>query len=174
MIAMTRSPHPAAAEALTVDRAASTVGFRVRHLGVSTVRGEFTEFSADVRRDGDRLRIHGLIDPSTVLSGNAIRDRRLRDEFFVVAEHPAITFSGTLRDGCDVAEGELTIRGVTRPVRLAVRREALPDGAVRLIADGTISRIEFDLDWAALREAGKLLVADRVRLHADVVLRPAG
>lgn len=67
--------------------------------------------------------------------------------------------------------GELTIRGVSRPVELELTVDADQDELLRLRATGTIRRSDFGLEWEALREAGRLLVADEVRLLADVVLR---
>jgi polyisoprenoid-binding protein YceI len=173
------SPHPplptalAAHEHWSLDAERSSVGFRVRHLGVATVRGSFEGLAADARRVDGRLEITGSVRADTVASGSDIRDTRLRNEFFGVDAHPTIAFHGSLEEGAEMIEGELTIRDVRRPVRLElVRRELLADGSLHLTAEGQISRKAFDLDWDALREAGRLLVADTVKLRADAVLHP--
>lgn len=147
-----------------LDPAQSTIGFDIRHMGVATVRGEFTSFSGGLEPGGARL----VVDVASVDTGDAIRDRRLRAEFFDAEQFPAIEFR---TDGLGAAtRGELTIRGVTRPVDLHVVSEPLGDDRVRIRAEGRIRRSDFGLDWDALRKAGRLIVADHVRLRADVVL----
>jgi polyisoprenoid-binding protein YceI len=147
-----------------LDTSQSTIGFHIRHMGVATVHGEFTSFSGSVEPDGGRL----VVDAASVDTGDSIRDRRLREEFFDAGSFPTIEFR---TDGiADTMRGELTICGVTRPVDLHVVAEPLADDRVRIRAEGRIRRSDFGLDWDALRKAGRLIVADHVRLHADVVL----
>jgi len=172
----TTLPHTASSATSgrwTVDAGASSVGFRIRHLGLATVRGTFTSFASIAERVDGGLRIEGTIDAASVTTGNDIRDSRLRGEFFDSARFPELRFSGTLADGADRLEGALTIRSTTRPVVLKIKRETLADGAVRLVGEGELSRTAFDLDWGALREAGRLVVADRVKIRAEAVLRPS-
>jgi polyisoprenoid-binding protein YceI len=156
---------------MTIDRRRSTVGFLIRHMGVATVRGTFASFTADVQETPAGLRVHGEVDAASVDTGEAVRDGRLRDEFFDAPEFPVIAFEGLAVAESGVS-GFLTIRGVTRAVRLELSAEPLDDGEVHLRAEGRIRRSEFGLDWEALRQAGRLLVADHVRLFADVVVRP--
>jgi polyisoprenoid-binding protein YceI len=146
-----------------LDLTRSSIAFDIRHLGVATVHGEFASFSGGLDDDGARL----AVDVTSVDTGDPIRDRRLRSEFFDADHFPAMTFRAA---GIGpTIHGELTIRGVTRAiVRAAFER--LADGSVRLRASGRIKRSDFGLDWAALRQAGRLLVADQVRLSADIVL----
>jgi polyisoprenoid-binding protein YceI len=147
-----------------LDRTQSTIGFDIRHMGVATVHGEFTSFSGGIEPDGARL----MVDVTSVETGDPIRDRRLRTEFFAADQFPAIEFH---TDGiAGTIHGELTIRGVTRPITLKAHSEPLDDRRVRLHAEGRIRRSDFGLDWDALRKAGRLIVADHVRLHAVVVL----
>jgi polyisoprenoid-binding protein YceI len=147
-----------------LDPQRSSIGFAVRHLGIATVRGQFTAFSGDLDADGARLSV----DAASVDTGEPIRDRRLRTEFFDADRFPAIAFRAngigpTIR-------GELTICGVTRPITLRADLERLEDDSIRVRAEGRIRRTDFGLDWDALRQAGRLVVADHVRLTADVVL----
>jgi polyisoprenoid-binding protein YceI len=142
----------------------STIGFDIRHMGVATVHGEFTSFTGGLGSDGAQL----VVDVASVDTGDVIRDRRLRAEFFDAERFPAIEFRAK-GIGPDM-HGELTIRGVTRPVELDVVSERLDEGRVRIRAEGQIRRSDFGLDWDALRKAGRLIVADQVRLRADVVL----
>jgi polyisoprenoid-binding protein YceI len=73
-------------------------------------------------------------------------------------------------NGCWLLAGDLTIRAVARPVELVATAELLDGDMVRVRANGKIRRTEFGLDWDALRQAGRLLVAEHVKLTADVVL----
>jgi polyisoprenoid-binding protein YceI len=158
----------------TVDPDRSNVGFTIRHLRVATVRGRFTAFAGRIASEDGRLTITGTVDPATVDTGEAIRDQRLREEFFRVAEYPVIAFEAgeaePRADGEVAVHGTLTIRGESRPVLLGVTAEDAGDGAVRLRAEGEIRRSAFGLEWEALGFAGSRLVADRVRIVADVVV----
>ena len=153
-----------------VDRSRSAIEFRIRHFGVATVRGHFDSFAARSDAGDDGLRVDGRVDAASVDTGNATRDSRLRSEFFDVELHPAISLRATGAAGGRRLRGELTIRGTTRPVQLEMSVASLPDDAVRVRAETAIRRSEFGLEWDALRDAGRLLVADEVRLGVDVVL----
>ena len=153
-----------------IDRTRSTLAFRVRHFGVATVHGHFQSFDGRIESGEDGLHVEGRVDVISVESGNAIRDERLRTEFFDAAAHPAITLRAR---GAERLRGELEIRGVSRPVELALTVETLDDGSPRLRAVTTLRRSDFGLEWDALRQAGRLLVSDEVWLAADVVLTRA-
>ena len=150
-----------------VDPACSTVGFRVRHFGVATVSGRFTSFAGCL--DGDA--ISGTVEAASVDTGQDLRDERLRLELFDTDAFPEIRFSarGPLESPF---RGKLTIRGVTQPVTFALATESFADGTIRVRAHAKISRKAFGLHWAALVEAGRLVVSDRVDLELDLVLRP--
>lgn len=75
-----------------VDPARSRVGFTIRHLGVATVRGDFTSFAARVDVHDGAVSVDGQVDAGSVESGDGIRDGRLRAEFFAVGRFPAIVF----------------------------------------------------------------------------------
>lgn len=170
--AVSHTDSPTTSARSAADLAAVAVGFRIRHLGIATVRGTFSDCSARVERVDGGLQIEGTVEVASVASGNDIRDSRLRGEFFEADRFPRMAFTGLLADGADRLEGELTIRAATRPLALRITREALGDGSVRLVAEGELSRTAFDLDWGALREAGRLVVADRVKVRAEAVLAP--
>ena len=151
---------------LEADRARSSIAFRVRHLGVATVHGHFDSFAGRLDAGEAGLRVEGHVDAASVATGNRIRDGRLRSEFFDAEHHPAIVLRA---NGDGQLAGELTIRGVTRPIELATTVEPHADGSLRIRASGRIRRSDFGLEWDALRDAGRRLVADEVRLQADVV-----
>jgi polyisoprenoid-binding protein YceI len=152
----------------TIDPPVSAVAFRVRHFGFATVEGTFSRFTGTLTTSG----ASGSVDVASVDTGNAIRDERLRHEFFDVERFPQIIFeaAGPLSP---VVNGLLTIRDVTRPLVLEVAdRGDRADGRA-LRARGTVSRAAFGLDWLALREAGRLIVSDRVQVALDLVAVPA-
>ena len=154
------------AEAWAIDAGASTVGFQVRHFHFSTVEGDFSRFAGDLGPWGAA----GSVDVASVDTGSEIRDARLRSEFFDAESFPLITFE---TDGpiCATTPGRLMIRGVARPLTFQVERDN--DGEVlRLLARAKISRKAYGLDWAALREAGGLVVSDRVDIRIELVARP--
>jgi polyisoprenoid-binding protein YceI len=152
------------------DRSRSAIGFRVRHFGVATVCGQFESFACRLEIGENSLRIDGHVDVASVQTGNAIRDRRLCSEFFDTESYPSISLQARANRADRCLLGELTIRGVSRAVELGLSVDADQDGALRLRAEGKIQRSAFGLEWEALREAGQLLVADEVRLLADIVL----
>lgn len=157
-----------------IDRTRSRVDFLIRKMGVANVRGTFTSFDARIAENGHHLAVAGHVDVASVDTGDEIRDRRLREEFFDAERFPAIVFeAATVTPALDSTwrlEGELTIRETTRPFSLTVRPEMLDDGCVRLQADGRLTRSEFGLEWDALSQAGRLLVGDHVRVIADIVI----
>ena len=161
-----------------VDPARSYLGFTIRHLRVATVRGRFGTVSGELAATGDGLRIDGRALAASVDTGDAVRDERLRTGFFKTDEHPLIELGARCTEpqpGEDwILAGTLAIRGVVRPVVFRSVAEPLRDGGVRVVFSGTITRSGFGLDWAALREAGRLLVADKVQVSAGLVLLPSG
>jgi len=159
-----------------VDAGRSRVGFEVRHFRVARVRGGFGSFACRLEA-GDRLSIEGSVDAASIETGDAVRDERLRaGEFLDSARHPRIAFTAdraVADDGSWRIEGELTIRGVMRPLELRSSRVERADGAVGIAARGALSRRDFGLEWDALVEAGRLVVSDRVDIAIDVALVPA-
>jgi polyisoprenoid-binding protein YceI len=148
-----------------LDPTRSSIAFDIRHLGVATVHGSFASFTGGLDDEGAQL----AVDVTSVDTGDPIRDRRLRSEFFDADQFPAMTFRAAGLG--PTIHGELTIRGVTRPIALRATFERLADESIRVRAVGRLRRSDFGLDWAALRQAGRLLVADHVRLSADIVLK---
>ena len=171
---MSASTESVSAEGMwTIDRLGSKVSFDVRHFGVATVHGRFESFAGGLEvRDGE-LHVDGEVDVASVVTGNRIRDARLRSEFFDAERHPSSSLHACGRASDGRLVGELTIRGVTQPVELTMAIGPGSAGVLHARAEGSIRRSDFGLDWGALREADRLLVADGVRITADVVLTPA-
>jgi polyisoprenoid-binding protein YceI len=166
-------------ERYELDRAHTYVGFVVRHLAVSNVRGRFTGFSGHVLLDaGDvtRSSVEVSIDASTIDTSNERRDNHLRSaDFFEVERFPAITFaSRSIEQTADglVMTGDLTIRDVTREVRLPFEVSGpleVGNGQRRLGAEATlrINRFDFGLQWNRLQEAIQV-VGDEVRIELNI------
>lgn len=159
----------------TVDAGASTVGFAVRHFGVATVRGSFAVLHGGLDAGTRELTAAGELDVASVDTGNRIRDDRLRAELFATDAFPTARIAWTdashgLRLGRRVLRAELTIRDVTCTVPFDVEIEPRDENRLHVRLDATIRQSDFGLEWDALREAGRRLVSDRVRITADVVL----
>jgi polyisoprenoid-binding protein YceI len=164
-----------------LDMSHSEIGFTVRHAGISKVRGRFTDASAEARV-GQSLAdasLHATVKTASFESGDANRDGHVKGpDFFDVEEFPEMTFRATSveGDGEDYTlTGDLTIRGVTKPVELEVEFTGVavdPFGATRagFSAETDISRKEFGLTWNAALEAGGLLVSDKVKINVEAAL----
>jgi len=163
-----------------VDASHSTTGFAVKHLVISTVRGDFKKVSGVVRLDGEdvaRSTVEATIDADSIATGVADRDGHLRSpDFLDVAKYPTITFKSTKvakrgKDGLTVV-GDLTLHGVTRPVTLAVTTSPEVKGMMgetrrAFSATAKLSRKEFGLTWNKLVEAGPA-VGDEVAVTLDL------
>jgi polyisoprenoid-binding protein YceI len=164
-----------------LDMSHSEIGFTVRHAGISKVRGRFTDASAEARV-GESLTdssLHATVKTASFESGDANRDGHVKGpDFFDVEEFPEMTFRATSveGDGEDYTlTGDLTIRGITKPVELEVEFTGVavdPFGATRagFSAETEISRKEFGLTWNAALEAGGLLVSDKVKINVEAAL----
>jgi polyisoprenoid-binding protein YceI len=164
-----------------IDTVHSHVGFSVKHMMVATVRGQFKSYRATLRldpKDFTRSRFEGEIDVASIDTGNVDRDNHLRtNDFFDAANHPKITFKSTRieakSDGEYAVSGDLTIRGVTKPVTLDVEFHGTsknPYGktVAGLSARGTINRKDFGVSFNAILETGGVAVAEKVKLELDV------
>jgi len=176
----------AAAEGIhfEIDPAHSSVQFKVRHLGISTVTGRFEEFSGTVVYDPEAPETSVVAVSIQVASINTDvqgRDDHLRSaDFFDAANHPEMTFRSTavraLGDGRFEVDGDLTIRGTTRPVTLEselggmIRRQG-QQGARRTVAftgETRIKRQDFGLAWNRAWETGGFVVGDQVRILLEI------
>jgi polyisoprenoid-binding protein YceI len=167
----------------TVDGAHAEVGFAVKHLMISTVRGRFGAVKGTVERDEVNplsSKIEVIVDVSSIDTRQEQRDNHLRSaDFFDVANFPSMRFvskrlEGDLEDAFR-AVGDLTIRGVTKEVTLDARAEGRvrdPWGNDRagFSATGKVSRSAFGLMWNQVLEAGGVAVGDEVKISIDVEL----
>jgi polyisoprenoid-binding protein YceI len=164
-----------------IDPAHSAVAFSVRHLGVAKTRGRFGAFegAVHVADDPKASSVEVTIDAASIDTHEARRDEHLRSaDFLDVERHPSLTFRSTSVEGDGdrwAVDGELTILGVTRPVRLDVTYEGStrdPWGGQRAAfsAHTEIDRESFGLTWNQALEAGGLLVGRNVKIELDVEL----
>jgi polyisoprenoid-binding protein YceI len=164
----------------TVDPAHSSVEFSVKHLGIATVRGQFEEFQGglDVGEDLAYARAYGTVSAASVTTNEEQRDAHLRSEDFFHAEvHPELSFESISIRAVDEdsfeIEGELTMRGVTRPIRLNAEvqgTETDPWGNERvgLEVTGQLNRGEWGMTFNQALGSGNMLVSDRVKLSLDI------
>lgn len=167
-----------------IDPDHSNFQFKVRHMTVSNVKGEFKKVKGTVtidENDMTRLRVEVTLDAASVNTENAKRDDHLRGEdFFDVAKYPTITFVSKKATKVDENRlkvvGDLTIRGVTREVTVDVEGPTPevkdPGGNFRRGATGTlkINRKDFGMAWHKTLDNGGLVVGDDVNISIEVEL----
>ena len=163
----------------TIDPIHSEVGFSVRHMMVSKVRGRFGTFNGTIVTASDPAASSATasIDLGSVDTGSEQRDGHLRSaDFFATDTNKQMTYRSTAirHEGSDfVVDGELTIAGVTRPVALTVELNGFgPDayGGTRagFSATGEISRKDFGITYNAAIEGGGVVIADKVTLQLEI------
>ena len=163
-----------------IDASHTQLGFAVRHMAVSKVRGRLSKFEGtiEIAEDPVDSKVSLTIDATSVDTRDEARDNHLRtNDFFDVENHPTWTFASTSISPESPTEwkvtGDLTIRGVTRPVTLDVTLEGVvkdPYGNHRVGFSGktTINREDFDVSFGAVMEAGGLVVAKKVDIELEV------
>ena len=165
-----------------IDPVHSVAEFKVKHMMISNVKGQFTGISGKLTLDESDLvqsRIEATIDAGSISTGDPQRDGHLKSaDFFDVEKFPTLGFKSTgvsrRRDGELAVEGELTIHGVTRPVTFAVEGPTEPGkdpwGNTRIGVSATtkINRKDYGLTWNAALETGGILVGDEVTITLDV------
>ncbi len=162
-----------------IDASHSEVAFSVRHMMLSKVRGRFGTFTGTITTGDtpEQSSVAADIELSSITTGNDQRDGHVRSpEFFDTVNHPQMTFRSTsVRPEGDhwVISGDLSLKGVTRPVEL--RTELLgigPDafGGTRagFAATTAINRHDFGVSWNAAIEGGGVVVGDRVDITLDI------
>jgi polyisoprenoid-binding protein YceI len=172
--------QPAAVPSWTVDHSHSEVGFAVRHLGISTVRGRFETVDATFQLDPSDLTTFSTtatVDVASINTRNQRRDGHLRsDDFFDAETHPTLTFVSKRVTDVDGDSfkivGDLTMRGTTREVVLDARvtgRAAMGDTErIAIEAETTVDRFDYGLHWDRMTEAGGLVVSRDVRITLEI------
>jgi polyisoprenoid-binding protein YceI len=165
-----------------IDPVHSIAEFKVKHMMISSVKGQFPKITGTLTHDESdprNSRVDVSIDAASIETRDGQRDAHLKSEdFFHVEKFPTLTFKSTRTsvkgEGELAVEGDLTIRGVTRKVVFAVEGPTSqakdPWGNTRMAVSATtkINRKEFGLTWNAALEAGGILVGDEVTINLDV------
>ena len=167
----------------SVDPAHSSVEFSIRHMGLATIRGRAADYSASLDASGATPVLEGTIETASITTHDEQRDGHLGSpDFFDAQRHPRISFRSTAVDldgDHGTLTGEMTIKGTTKPVQMAVvvtgaGEDPWGNQRVGLDLDGVIDRREFGIDWNAPLPGGGLLLDDQVRLTASFSLVKQG
>jgi len=162
-----------------IDPVHSEVGFSVRHMMVSKVRGRFTTFSGQLVTGEDPVSssVTAEIDLASINTGQEQRDAHIRSaDFFEVEKYPTMTYrsTGVRNEGGEfIVDGELTLKGVTRNVPLTLELNGFgpdPYGGTRagFTATAEINRRDFGVNFNAALETGGAVVADKVTIHLEI------
>jgi polyisoprenoid-binding protein YceI len=165
----------------TVDPAHTKVGFAVKHMGISTVRGEFGEFEGTLvlGEDLSSAHAHGSVKTASVDTNQPQRDEHLRSaDFFDAANYPEITFESTSIEQADEdtyrITGQLTLHGVTRELVLHAEiqgTETDPQSGndkIGLEVTGQLSRGDYGMAFNMALGSGNMMVSDKVKLALDI------
>jgi polyisoprenoid-binding protein YceI len=162
-----------------VDTSHSAVTFTARHMMVAKVRGRFKDFSADIVIAEDPLQstVNATVQMASIDTGDSSRDDHLQtNDFFDIENHPTMTFRSTSLEGSGdeyKLHGDLTIRGVTKPVTFDLEfggagKDPWGNTKAGFTATGTINRKDFGVEWNAPLETGGVLVGDKVTIEIDI------
>jgi polyisoprenoid-binding protein YceI len=167
-----------------IDPTHSEVQFKIKHLMITNVTGSFNLFTAEVQTEDEdfmraKVSFTGQID--SISTGNEQRDAHLKSpDFFDAAKYPTLKFVATKfesvdNDGSYELYGDLTIRDITRNVKLGVEfggvvQDAYGNTKAGFSINGKINRKDFGLVWNAVTEAGGVVVSDEVRLSCEIQL----
>jgi polyisoprenoid-binding protein YceI len=166
-----------------IDPAHSEIAFKVKHLMISNVKGSFTEFDGTVYADDNTFteaEITVNVNTASVNTSDEKRDGHLKSaDFFDAENFKTATFTSTLlkkkSDGDFELTGNLTLKGITKPVTLNVEfggmmKDPWGNEKVGFTVTGKINRKDWGLNWNAALEAGGVLVSDDVHINADIQL----
>jgi polyisoprenoid-binding protein YceI len=167
-----------------IDPVHSEIGFKVRHLMITNVKGVFNEFDASIYTTGEDFMTSELdfwLNPASIDTGDEKRDTHLKSpDFFDVENHKEINFTGNTYekvddDGSYTLYGELTIKGITKQIKLSVEFGGVmkdPWGSEKagFAISGKINRKDWGLNWNAALESGGVMVSDEVVIDCEVQL----
>ena len=163
-----------------IDNSHTTVGFSVKHMMITNVKGDFKTYDGMIDFDKDKKTFKVLkasIDTNSIDTANEKRDEHLKSEdFFASEKFPKMTFEMTSykADGDDAEmKGNLTIRGITKPVTLKVEdigtiKDFKNQNRVGFSLKGKINRMDYDLKWNKALELGGVAVAEEVKITVEV------
>ena len=158
-----------------LDPTHSEITFSVKHMMISKVKGQFKAFNVDLESEDDqfsKVNVKADIKTESIDTNNADRDTHLRSaDFFNAEQHPSITFEADSLN--DDITGNLTINGVTKPIKLdvdfgGIRQDPWGNTKAGFSFEGKIKRSDFGLNWNAALEAGGVLVSDDVKVAGEL------
>lgn len=158
-----------------LDPTHSEITFKVRHMMISNVKGEFRTFNAEIEADDDTFanaNTTAFIDVDSIFTNNTDRDNHLKSaDFFNAEANPKITFEANSLNG-DIT-GNLTINGITKPVELdvdfgGINKDPWGNTKAGFSFEGKISRKDFGLNWNAALETGGVMVSDEVKIAGEL------
>jgi len=162
-----------------LDPTHSEVEFKIKHMMISTVTGNFKKFDATVETEGEDFttaKVKFTVDVDSIDTKNEQRDGHLKSvDFFDTANFPEITFAATKyenvdNDGSYEVYGDLTVRGITRNEKFdaefgGVIKDPWGNTRAGLTITGKINRKQFGLTWSGATETGSLIVSEDVKIH---------
>ncbi|UUV22384.1 YceI family protein [Paenimyroides aestuarii] len=162
-----------------LDPAHSEINFKVKHLMISNVKGEFTTFNATIDgEDFTQSTITVTIDAGSISTNNKDRDTHLKSaDFFEVEAFPEISFVSTavkkLAEDAYQIKGNLTMKGITKEVSLEAEfggfmKDPYGNEKAGFSINGSLNRKDFGLNWNAALEAGGVMVGNEVKINAEV------
>jgi polyisoprenoid-binding protein YceI len=160
------------------DKTHSTASFAIKYM-VSTFRSEFSDVDVQLDTTGDEPKLTGSVDPASIQVKDENFHAHLQSpEFFDTERHPAITFESTSWrvEGDElVVEGDLTIKGDTRPIEARgtltpAHEDPWGNTRVGITLEASVDRTHFGIDWNNPLPKGGLALADEVKLHVDLQL----
>lgn len=164
-----------------IDPTHSELLFKVKHLMITNVKGEFRSFNASlesVGTDFSKAKVSATIDADSIFTNNTDRDNHLKSaDFFDMENHKELTFEGTSFTKLDEdnyqLKGNLTIKGVSKEITLDVEfggiaKDPWGNEKAGFSLSGKINRKDWGLNWNAALEAGGVMVSDEVRINGEV------
>lgn len=164
-----------------IDPTHSEILFKVKHLMITNVKGEFRKFNATLSSDGNNFsqaKVNVTIDTASVFTNEDNRDNHLKSaDFFDVENHKEINFVGTSFDKVDdenyTLKGNLIIKGVSKEISLnvefgGINKDPWGNEKAGFSVSGKINRKDFGLNWNAALETGGVLVSDEVKINAEI------
>ena len=168
-----------------IDPVHSEIDFKIRHLMITNVKGNFKEFDASIYTTGNDFltaEVDCWINAASVDTGNEDRDTHVKSaDFFDVEQFPQITFKADTYekvdgDGSFELWGVLTIKGITRKIKLDVEfggimKDPWGNEKAGFTINGKINRKDFDLNWNTALETGGVLISDEVKINCEIQLK---
>ena len=166
-----------------LDETHSELGFKIKHLMISNVSGAFTKFNVQTETTAEDFadaRVEATVDVNSINTNNNQRDQHLRNaDFFEAETHPNLIFKSTKIEKLDSDSfslyGDLTIKEITKPVKLAVEYNGIakdPWGNIKagFTVNGKINRKDFGITYNAAMETGGVMLGEEVKINGDIQL----